>query len=433
MNTKYKTPKRLKGFQDFFGRDARIRQYVVGVFREVYEKFGYEPLETPALEYSELILGQSGEEAEKQYYRFNDNGDRDVMLRFEVMISMCRAMAQNIANITLPYKRYQIQPVWRAENVQKGRYREFTQCDADTVGSASMTADAEFIQMGIEILARLGFKEFEARISNKKFLLGLAEFLGINPALAYSFQMSIDKLEKIGKDKVIEEMVNLRDIPEEKARKAMEMLDIEKYKQMNPGEIIAAFQESVGTTTVGKEALAELTEIFAYLKDAGVEQKYYRFDISIARGLASYTGPVWEYSVIDGGVGSVGGAGRYDNAIEKYLGKKIPATGGSFGLERICDIIKDRNMYDAGETPAEILVARFSEKTSSACIKLAQKLRQEGKKVMLYPDITKLGRQLKYADKKGIGSVVILGEDELAAGKYKIRTMENGEEQEFNL
>src|SRR4030042_3012554 len=186
-------PQKLKGFNDFFAEDMKLREFVIGAFKKVFEKYGYEPLATPALEYTELMLGQSGEEAEKQFYRFKDPGGRDVMLKYEVMTSMCRAVAEKIDKLPMPYKRYQIQRVWRAENTQKGRYREFTQCDADTIGRSSMRCDAEFIQMGLEITKEIGFKDFYARISSRKFLGGLAEYLGIKEAQFYGFCMSLDK------------------------------------------------------------------------------------------------------------------------------------------------------------------------------------------------------------------------------------------------
>ncbi|MEI7578941.1 MAG: histidine--tRNA ligase [bacterium] len=434
MSKQFKTPKRLKGFNDFFAKDMMIREFVINTFKAGFEKYGYEPLETPALEYSELMLGQSGSEAEKMYYRFKDNGGRDVMLKFEVMIAMCRALAQNIGNIPLPYKRYQIQRVWRAENVQKGRYREFTQCDADTIGSSSMTADAEYIQMGIEIVAKLGFKEFMARVSNRKFLEGLAVYLGVPKEQYYKFFMSIDKIEKIGKEGVVKEMTEIREISEDIARKAVKLIDPVNYKDMSFQEILNSFENTVATTDIGKEGLDELGQINDYLIKAGVDSKYFKFDTSIARGLASYTGPVWEFSIIEGGVGSIAGCGRYDNAIGKYLGdQEVPATGGSFGIERICDIIKDRGMLDFPETTIKVLVVNFSAETMEYQLKIAQALRDKGINTMLYPEIEKIGKQMKYADKKGIEFVIIAGSDELQEQTVTIKNLLNGEEKRVDF
>lgn len=422
MNKETKTPKRLSGFNDYFGSDMRIRQFVINTFTEVFEKYGYEPLETPALEYTELMLGQSGKEAEKQYYRFTDNGGRDVMLKFEVMISMCRALAQNMNNIKFPYKRYQIQRVWRAEKVQKGRYREFTQCDADTIGSSSIVNDAEFIQMGIEVLGKLGFKEYLARISNRKFIEGLSLYLGIPEDKFYGMFISIDKFEKIGPVKVIEEMTGKWGIDGEKATKAVEMISFD-VKGRSFEEAVLMYEDTIGKTEVGKEALKELLKIDSYLKLTGIDQKYYRFDPTIARGLASYTGPVWEFEVLDGGVGSVSGGGRYDKAIGKYIGTEIPATGGSFGIERLCDIIKERNMLAPGETPAKVLVTVFSEELFEESLKTADYLRRNNISVLLYPEPVKLEKQLKYGDTKGIPYVIIIGPDEVLENVVTLKKM----------
>lgn len=424
-------PQTLKGFNDWFAEDVKLREFVIGTLKSVFEKYGYEPLETPALEYSELIMGQSGEEAEKQYYRFKDQGSRDVMLKYEVMISMCRAVATNFDKIIFPYKRYQIQPVWRAENTQKGRYRQFTQADADTIGSASMVADAEFIQMGLEITEKLGFKEFVAKISNRKFLDGLREHLNIPAEKFYGICMSIDKFKKIGTAGVKKELIEKRQIAIDQVKQIIEIIDTDKYLKMTNEEIIRFLSSSVGQTVIGKEGLEELRQIFDYLNQVGIPEEQYRFDTSIARGLASYTGPVWEFEVIDGGVGSIAGCGRYDNAIGKYLGgdKKIPATGGSFGIERICEILKDRKMANLGKTNTKVLVTIFSPALLNDSIKIAQKLRESKINTDLYAvSEDKLDKQIKYADKKGIPYVVILGPNEAANKTITIKNLATAEQ-----
>lgn len=431
-NQTTKTPRTLQGFNDYFAQDIALRNYVKEIFRVTFEKYGYEPLETPALEFSELMLGQSGEEAEKQYYRFEDNGGRDVMLKFEVMISMCRALAQNINSIPLPYKRYQIQNVWRAEKVQKGRYREFTQIDADTIGSKSIVSDAEIIQMGIEIISKLGFTDFEARISNRKFLEGLAVYLSIPEEKYYSFFMSIDKLAKIGSTKVINELVTVRGIERASAEQAMSLINLERYKGKSFQEILDSFSGTVGTNEVGKQGISELQEINNYLILNSVDTKYYRFDPTIARGLASYTGPVWEFTILEGGVGSISGGGRYDKAISKYIGQEVPATGGSFGLERICDIIKDRNMLTL-ESPLKVLVIYFGPETFQASLTIANEIRLRGIATFFYPENVKLDKQLKYADKKNIPYVVVIGNDELEKGEAVLKDMKNRTQQTYPL
>lgn len=424
-------PRTLQGFNDYFANDVRIREYIKNLFRTSFQKYGFEPLETPALEFSELMLGQSGEEAEKQYYRFRDNGDRDVMLKFEVMISMCRAIAQSYNEIVFPYKRYQIQNVWRAEKVQKGRYREFTQMDADILGTESMLADAEIIQMGIEVIKMLGFEDFSARISNRKFLEGLAQYYKIDKSKYYGFFMTIDKLEKVGKDAVIAELVERRDIETQIANDSINTLvkgsEINDFK-----ETIRFFESTLGQTEIGEEALSEISQIIDYLKSVGIDSKYYKFDPTIARGLASYTGPVWEFTVYDGGVGSIAGGGRYDKAIEKYIGKNIPATGISFGLERISDIIKSRNMYNP-LNDLKVLVTVFSEDVKSKSIEVANELRNKDIPTMLYPEIAKLEKQFKYADRKNIPYVIVIGPDELSSNTVQLKDMLNRTQNQMDL
>jgi histidyl-tRNA synthetase len=424
-------PRTLQGFNDYFADDVRIREYVKNLFRTSFQRYGFEPLETPALEYSELMLGQSGKEAEKQYYRFKDNGDRDVMLKFEVMISMCRAIAQSYNDVVFPYKRYQIQNVWRAEKVQKGRYREFTQMDADILGTQSMLADAEIIQMGIEVIKMLGFEDFSARISNRKFLEGLAQYYNIDESKYYGFFMTIDKLEKVGKDAVISELIERRDIDTQIASESIKTLlkgsEISDFK-----EAMRFFESTIGQTEIGKESLSEISQIIDYLLSVGVNSKYYKFDPTIARGLASYTGPVWEFTVYDGGVGSIAGGGRYDKAIEKYIGKNIPATGISFGLERISDIIKSRNMYNP-LNDLKVLVTFFSEDVKSKSIEVANELRNRNIPTMLYPEITKLEKQFKYADRKNIPYVVVIGPDELSSNTVQLKDMINRTQSQIDL
>lgn len=345
------------------------------------------------------------------------------MLRYEVMISMCRAVGENIDNITFPYKRYQIQRCWRAENTQKGRYREFTQCDADTIGSSSMICDAEFIQMGLDIVGGLGFEEYVARISNRKFLEGFADSVGLDKKLFYGFCMSLDKIKKIGRDKVKEEMVEMRGIPKDIAAKALDLLVEDEDRQCAFGDLLSAQRKNVKGSKIGNEGLDELGQIAEYLETCRIGEEKYVFDTSLARGLASYTGPVWEFEIIDGGVGSIAGCGRYDKAIEKYVGREIPATGGSFGIERVCDILKDRRMIDLGTTPVVALVTVFDDSLKMNSLRIVNQLRGAGIAAMLYPEVDRIDKQLKYADRKGIPYVIICGPDEVEKKIVQVKDM----------
>ena len=421
------TPQILKGFRDFFAEDVAIREYVINTFKKVFEKYGYEPLETPALEYSDIFLRESGDEAIKLFYRFKDEGNRDVMLKYEVMISMCRAVAENVNKIIFPYKRYQIQTVWRAEKPQKGRFREFTQCDADTIGSDSVLADAEFIQMGIEVLEKLGFKKFKANISNRKFLNGIIKYAGGTDQQFIPICLTIDKLPKIGLEGVKTEFLNKRKIPEKVVEKIVEIINI-KGKSEN---LIKTYRELLKNFSVALDGLTELQEIFDYLKDAKLSENFYQFSPYIARGLAYYTGPVWEFEIVDGDVGSVAGCGRYDNVIGKFVGRRVPATGGSFGIERIVEIIKERKMISIPSNPTKVLITYFEKETLSKLIEVANRLRNNNIPTMLYPEATKLDKQLKYADKKSIPYVVIIGPEEAKKNVIKLKNMKTREQKEL--
>ena len=422
--------KPLRGFNDWFSADVKPRQFVTDTFKQTFEKYGYEPLETPALEYTKNILNLSGSEAEKQFYRFKDPGGRDVMLKYEVMIGMCRAVASNINKLSFPYKRYQIQPVWRAENTQKGRYRQFTQCDADTIGTSSMVADAEFIQMGIEIIKKLGFKKFVVRINNRKILSGLQQYLNIPPSKFYGMCMSIDKLNKIGVDGVKKELSGKRKLKPSQIEKIFKTIDTKAYKNLTNQEIIDQLTPTIGSTEIGAQGLDELSQIFDYLALSKIPLSLYRFDTSLARGLASYTGPVWEFEVIDGNVGSIAGCGRYDNVIGKYLNQQdiIPATGGSFGIERICDIIKDQNIFTTDQNIASTLVTIFSNEFANQSITAANLLRKNNIKTLLYPQADKLNKQFKYANKKSIPFVVVIGPDEAKNNTVTVKNMLSGQQ-----
>lgn len=405
-------PKTLKGFNDYFSDDMKIRDFIRNIFRTTAISYGFEALETPALEYSELILGQSGDEAEKLYYRFQDNGGRDVMLKYELMIPMCRAVAQNYNNIAFPYKRYQIQNVWRAENVQKGRLREFTQMDIDILGSSSPMADAEVIQFGLAFLKSLGFKKYVVRINSREIIKGLIDAIDIDEKYFEDVYIAIDKLKKVGSENVKKELVE-KGIEEKKAEKLLSTLNL----------TLEEIGEIIKNTESGEKGVRNIEEIIDIVKTNEEFSEFVKFDATLTRGLASYTGAVWEYEVIDGDVGSVSGGGRYDRAVSKYIGKEIPATGTSFGLERLMEIIKDREMLNAETTNDSILLIPASTDCIGYTMRVAFQLREAGIITSIYPDIQKFKTSLKYADRKETKWVGIIGEDEMNQEKIQLKNM----------
>jgi len=411
---------KLPGFRDYFVSDLRIREYVINTFKQVFEKYGYEPLETPALEPSSIFVGELGDEAEKLFYRFKDNGNRDVMLKYDVMTSMCRCVAENINTIAFPYKRYQIQNVYRAEKPQKGRFREFTQCDADTIGSDDVTWDAEFIQMGIEALKKLGFSKFRANINNRKLLNGIVQYAGATDKDFVAICISIDKLPKIGREKVRKELIEKRKIKADVADKILDLVSLVGDNDSTLNQ----YQSILKDIPVAIEALTELKKIFRYFDVVGLDKEYYRLAPFIARGLAYYTGPVWEFEIIEGGVGSVAGCGRYDNIIGRFVGQKVPATGGSFGIDRIVEILKEKKLVKISESSCRVMVTVFNTEMFETSLKIADSLRKEEIATMLYPVVNdKLQKQLKYADKKKIPYVIIIGPDEEKKGQLILKEM----------
>ncbi|EKE14419.1 MAG: hypothetical protein ACD_12C00517G0003, partial [uncultured bacterium] len=417
---------KLAGFRDYFVEDVKIREYVINIFKKVFEKYGYEPLETPALENSNIFVGELGDEAEKLFYRFKDQGGRDIMLKYDVMTPMCRTVAENINNIVFPYKRYQIQNVWRSEKPQKGRFREFTQCDADTIGSSSVICDAEFIQMGIEALTNIGFKEFRANINNRKLLSGIIQYAGASEKEFIPICISIDKLPKIGREKVKKELIEKRKISSEISEKILEVVTLTGETE----ELLQKLKKQLKNIPVAMEAIDELETIFDYLKTIKLDKKFYRFTPFIARGLAYYTGPVYEFEILEGEVGSVAGCGRYDNIIGKFVGKEVAATGGSFGIERLVEVIKSRKMINISSTIAKTLVTIFDKNLFSNSLIVADQLRKNNISTILYPVPTdKLDKQLKYANKKNIPYVIIIGPEEVANRKVVLKDMKTGEQQ----
>lgn len=422
------TPRTLKGFRDFLPEDMRVRQRVIALFRQVFESFGYEPLETPTLEHADILMGKYGEEAEQLIYSFEDRGGRKVAMKYDLTVPTCRVVAQYGDKIPLPFKRYQIQPVWRADNTQKGRFREFFQCDADTIGSSSMLADAEFIQMGLEIMKKLGFTDYYARINNRKFIDGLVQYAGATTEQFYTICIAIDKIEKIGIDGVVAEMER-KGVSPEVIKKIIQVVSL---KGSNT-ELITSLSAMMKDIPIALEGLTELSTIFSYLKTAGISDEFYLFDLSIIRGLSYYTGPVWEFTVRDGGVGSVAGCGRYDKLVGLYLGRDIPATGGSFGIERLFEVIKERGLLKEDSNKLE-LVTIFSSDVVQQSLTLVNTLRNHGKSVMLYPDEhAKLEKQLKYANKKGIETVYILGPEEIEKKQVKVKNMKTGEQSTIEI
>ncbi len=426
MATSFIKPRVPRGMRDILPEQMIRRQYVIGIVRDVFEEFGFEPLQTPALELSEVLTGKYGPDAEKLIYQAGHvGGKEDISLRYDLSVPLCRVVAM-YPQLPKPFKRYQIDPVWRAERPQKGRYRQFFQCDADTVGTESMLADAENVNLIYQVLTRLGFKQFEININDRKLITGIGQFAGVPDEQLGGLYRSIDKLDKIGLDRVRAELME-NQIPNSVIEKLLTLLQIEG----NTESVLNALSEQLGDSDVAKEGIAELEELSNYLETLGVPEEFYRVNVSMVRGLEYYTGPIYETVVEEPKIGSITGGGRYDELIGSFSKQSYPATGTSFGIERIIDVMEEFDMFPAavGKTVTQVLVTVFDAELAQESLKLATILRGSGIRTEVYCRPTRISTQMKYADSKGIPYAVILGSDEVEAGTVAVRDLASREQQ----
>jgi histidyl-tRNA synthetase len=412
----------LKGFRDYMPQQMILRRRIIDIFRGIFERHGFEPLDTPALEYVEVLTGKAGEN-EKLMYHFEDQGGREVGLRYDLTVPLARVVAMHQDQIVLPFKRYHIAPVWRADKPQRGRFREFWQCDADIVGSASMIADAEAVSIAAEALTAVGLPNFMINISHRRLLEGIAVSSGVDERQAGSVFRAVDKLSRLGASGVLKEFVE-SGITEDAGRKVLDAVT----RQGSPAELLSELRPRMANFAPGLKAVDELGELFAVLPGLGVNASSYRLDLSLARGIDYYTGPVYEAMVSEPNVGSVAGAGRYDGLVGNFLGREIPATGMSLGLERILEVVQEFSLLPMPPTVAQIIVPVFPD-TIVESAKLASDLRNAGLRVdfSLLPNKS-LGDQLKYAGRRGIPFAAIAGITELARDVVAVKNLESGEQ-----
>jgi histidyl-tRNA synthetase len=396
-------PQTLKGFRDFLPLEAKKRQYVINILKKVFESYGFEPLETPALEYEETLMGKYGEEGDKLMYRFEDNGKRKVALCYDQTVPLARVVAQYQNEISMPFKRYQIQNVWRADNTQRGRYREFLQCDIDTVGTSSPLADAEIIEIAASTTEKLGFKNFKILINDRDNLKFKTNGISLSPDRNILAVRAIDKLKKIGKDGVLKE------------------LEKNGFTKSESEEILQVVEKAKLTP--------RLSEIFSILKRLGIPDNQYEFSPTLARGMNYYTGVIIELEVKEYATGSLGGGGRYDNLIGMFAGKDIPAVGFAFGFDRLMEAMEELRLFPTNLTTAKVLVTIFSPELLDKSIEVCGILSKNNINQELYidPD-AKMEKQLKYADKKQIPFAVIIGPDEAKNNTVTVKNLKTREQ-----
>ncbi len=420
-------PRSPKGMRDFLPDDLIKRQYVFDTVIDVFETFGFEPLQTPALELRQTLHGNLGEEAEKQiFYAQHPQGKEELALRYDLTVPLARVVAQYEGQLTFPFKRYHIAPVWRSERPQRGRYREFYQCDADIVGVEGMTADAEIISLVVTALRRLGFREFQVQINNRKLLTGIGEYVGVPGELRGGLYRSIDKLDKIGADGVRKEMAE-SGLTNDMIDRMMALLELREAGL----DGLATLHETLVGSALAQEGIRELQELAQHLAAFGVPAEHYTFDPAMVRGLGYYTGPVFETIITEPNLGSVTGGGRYDGLIGMFRKQSMPTTGTSLGVERIIDLMTELDLYPPGigKTVVQALVTVFGAETRAASQAFASQLRQAGIRTEVMLEDRKVGKQAAYADRKGIPVVAFLGEEEARAGTVSLKRLADGSEQ----
>jgi histidyl-tRNA synthetase len=412
-------PRTLKGFRDYLPETMMIRESIMETARRVYRRYGFSPIDTPALEHLEILTGKGSEETDRQLYHFRDHGDRPVGLRFDLTVPLARFAAQHIAKLGTPFKRYHIAPVWRGENTQAGRYREFLQCDFDTIGTESVVADIETALVIHRLLIEIGIEDFQLRINNRQILTGLLDKLGLldksGPVLR-----SLDKLDKIGRDAVQNEMQQSTGIAAESANEVLKLADLSG----DVDSVLKDVEALVRGNSTGEGGVERLRQICRALEHARIPTERYRLDISIARGLDYYTGVVFETSLLKlPGIGSVCSGGRYDNLAGLFTKQHLPGIGASLGLDRLLAAMETLGMVAPTRTPAPVLVVYFDRDRLHDYLQLAEFVRSAGLGAELYPEPKKIGAQLKYADARGFRVALIAGSQELDAGTCQIKNL----------
>lgn len=415
-------PRVLKGFRDYLPETDGARQRMLRQVAAVFESFGFGPLTTPALEYAEILLGKVGDDGDKLLYRFEDNGGRDVALRYDLTVPLARVVAQH-RHLEMPFRRYQIAPVWRAEKPGRGRFREFLQCDVDIVGEASMRADAECVMVGLEVLDALGVQGPEMRVNNRKILDGLLDGLGVDEGAGRRAVMrAIDKLPKIGRDGVSAELTEQASLDTAAQERLFDFLE----RDVGSRADVSALSAELESSPHGQRGVAELTELLELVDGAGYGTRV-RVDLSIARGLDYYTGTIYETFVLGREeYGSIMSGGRYDTLLGLFLKESVPAVGISLGIDRLLTLLGDMDALDARRGVGDLFAALVDPSSQTWIQEVARALRKQGLKVEVSLKDQKIGKQLRYAERKGYRWVLLAGPEEAASGQVSLKDLETG-------
>ena len=444
-------PRISKGTRDFNSQQIANRDYIFSTIKSNFKRFGFSPIETPSFELSETLLGKYGDEGDRLIFKILNSGEKvkkadlsalennqlarfsnslsDKALRYDLTVPFARYVAQYQNDITFPFKRYQIQPVWRADRPQKGRFQEFFQCDADVVGSDSLWQEVEFIQLYDAVFTDLKLKGATIKINNRKILAAIAERIGAQDKLI-DFTVALDKLDKIGIDKVKEEMLS-KGVPSDGIALLTPLLKISGDFKAQLKALSSLFR----TSQIGMEGLSELEFIADKINDLGLQSTTLKLDITLARGLNYYTGAIFEVSAPDGiSMGSIGGGGRYDDLTSIFGLKGLSGVGISFGLDRIALVLEELGLFPENNTQTtQVLFVNFGAKEGLYCYKAIQSLRSNGIVAELYPDALKLKKQITYANRRDIPYVVLVGDQEMNSNTYTLKTMLDGSQKTLDL
>ncbi|EQC43102.1 histidine--tRNA ligase [Bacteriovorax sp. DB6_IX] len=440
-------PQNAKGTRDFGPVETNRRNYIFDTIKKHFKAHGFMPLETPAVENLDVLTGKYGEEGDKLLFKILNSGDylkkvsdeqlqsRDARsmtrkisdrgLKYDLTVPFARYVAKNQNELAFPFKRFQIQPVWRADRPQKGRYREFYQCDADIIGTDSLLSEVSLMQIYNDSLIDLGIEGFSIKINNRKILQGFASKIGALEKLT-DMTIAIDKLDKIGKEKVFEELRS-KDFTEDQ----LTTLDPLFSLSGSNTEKLAQVKEVLSGDEIGEKGVAELEFIFKYTDELGL--KTLDFDATLARGLDYYTGAIFEVKLDDGSMGSIGAGGRYDDLTSLFGVKDLSGVGLSFGAARIYDVMEARGLFKNIDSRLDALFINFSDNLTSQYLKLATELRREGFSTDIYPQAAKMKKQMNYANKRGVRYTIFLGESEAEAGIVKVKNMDSGEDREVKI
>lgn len=448
MSTKPSIP---KGTRDFSPEEVVKRNYIIDVIRKAFERFGFQPIETPSMENSDTLMGKYGEEGDRLIFKILNSGDflrkvneevlnsqnstaltseiSEKALRYDLTVPFARYVVQHQNEITFPFKRYQIQPVWRADRPQKGRFREFFQCDADVVGSRSLWQEVELVQLYDTVFTNLRLRNTVIKLNNRKILSGIAEVIGAEDKLI-DFTVALDKLDKIGEEKVKIEMRD-KGISEDAIEKLGPLFNVSG----STSEKINSLRSLLATSETGQKGINEIEFIINTIDKLELKSAKLELDVTLARGLNYYTGAIFEVAAPEEvKMGSIGGGGRYDDLTGIFGLKDISGVGISFGLDRIYLVMEELGIFP--ETVLECtkaLFVNFGEAEAMYAMRAVSALRDEGISVDLYPDSAKMGKQMSYADKRGIPYVVLTGESEMQSGTYTLKNMKTGEQQALDI